>query len=244
MNRRFTTVMLALMLSVMVIGVGSAVMVSESVYVHQPGDDSVEATVDFSAGTTAYADLIKDGSSVQSVQATGTAGNSTVLSIDTTGIQSGDYTLNVSSDDEANTTVSSTTVVSTRADVLNATSGENETLTMDVGFSGDKNASSQVMVTGPGGSTLYTETLTYDPANHSENSTILTTEFTSDSTDGNLTVVAETSPASVYDGMWVSEDSGGFFGIIGGLTGASNTQIMIAGAVLTGLLYARREEMI
>jgi hypothetical protein len=233
--------LVVLLVSVMAIGLalglvtfaGAAALPSDSnVTADRPDSQTVEFEAGFGDTTQPLnVSLVSDGTTVESTSVSGT--NETVSgSLDMTGLQTGDYEVVAESHPSAE--IQNTTMVTSLSDAMNVS--ENDTVLVDVGFDSDKMASANV--TFSQGSNTNSTSLSFDPVEVADGTGTETAEYEAEST-GNVSVVVETTSAFAYDGVWISQDTGGgIFGAGGVIAGASNTQIYGFFALVVGLVVA------
>jgi len=240
---RHKTQLLALLVAILAVigaGIGAATLTDDSVSLDQPDNQHVEVDLDYSGDATTTVNLSKDGTTVLSATNTSsTVGN---VSIDTTGLDTGDYNLSVTADDESNVSIDETRIVTEQTDVWNMTA--NETYTVDVYYDAQQVTNATVEFLDDSGTVLNSTTLSFDPVEYADGSGVLTAEFTP-SSDYNFTDVrVATDPASGYDSMF-TVDLGGIVGGggSGGLFGASSEQVLGFALLLGGLLVLSSREV-
>jgi len=219
----------------------SAVLTDGSVTSDQPGNQTVQVDADFSGtGTTIEANLTRDGTVVQSDSATETGGNSTTLSLPLTGLDSGDFSLNVTGTDESNVTVTDTRMVTEQTEVLDVT--ENDSVAVDVGFDAAEATNASVTISSSTGTTLRDETVSFDPIEYEGGTGYKTVEWTPSSDYDNVTVRVETNPVYGHDAVYsVVEGDGATGGIIGG---AGKTEMIGFAIIVVGLIVAVSREQL
>lgn len=236
----FLLVLLGLVLLVAVFGFALATSASAAMYegnvtADQPDNQTVEVDVDFSADTTVDAELVRDGSTVVETTIDGADGVETG-ELDLTGLGTGEFELVVS--DDADATLAETRMVTYQEAAVNAT--QNETILVDVEFAADELTEAHVQF--EQGTETNATTLEFDPVEAEDGQGIETAEWDAE-TDGYVDVTVETEPATSYEAMWVSIDSG-FFGGSGIVAGASRNQILGFLAVVLGLVAAYNRDII
>jgi hypothetical protein len=224
--KRILTVALLLVGAVALTATGAAVLTDNTVTLDKPDNQVIEVDANFSGPATATVELQRDGTTVKSTSYTGASGESHTLSIDPTGLQNGDYSLNITADDEANVTVADTRLLTTIEPV---SVEENGTLYTDVELSSTSAATATVTLTDADNATqLNQTTLNFDPIDYEDGTGIVTDDWVADGTYQNVSVQIETSPANTYSASWVdTEPASGVF--IGGMFDSSQeTKIALA----------------
>lgn len=246
-NTRRTLGLLVAALAVALVAFGlaggaSAQLVDDNVTVSDPGNQQIEVDVSFSNSADVTAALETDGSTVESATVSGTAGTSDTLVLDTTGLQSGEFALNISATDETNVTVDDTRMITQRYSALNVS--QNDTVLVDVEFDSAETTSATVNLSN-NGAQVNTTTLSFDPVQFEDGSGIKTAEFELDTDYTALNATVETTPASGYSEAWVSvDDDSAFLGAGGIIAGASRNQILGFLAVVLGLALAYNRDYI
>jgi hypothetical protein len=225
--------------------------VGGTVTVDNPGEDSVTVTLSYgSSGVSAGAALSSGGNQVSSATHTSSSsGETKTLSLSTAGLSQQNYNLTLTGSSES-VTVQSTAVVSTQK--FNYTAGSNESITADIGFSGQTNTSGDIIITDSAGTEVTNVSVDYVASEYGSNSTVTTVltagENISVAADSgnqtNLTATFTVQSAGQFDGAWIETGSSGglFSGGLTGLTdGASDQQLIGLLLVGVGLLYARSE---
>lgn len=185
---------------VLVGGFASAQLTETTVTADQPDNQTVEADLTFSGtGTTATAELSRDGTVVASENVTGSGTDNLTAAVDMTGLQADDYNLSISATDESNVSVDTTRMRTHQTDALNVT--ENETVQVDVGFVAEQQTNATVEIS-QGSQTLNTTTLQFDPVDADDGAGVETLTWES-TTSGYLNVTVETTPASGYNSVTV-----------------------------------------
>jgi len=242
---------MAILTAALVVGIGAvigsagAVLVDETVSLDDPGNQTVEASVDFSGSTDATMNLSRSGTTVKSTTDSGSSGDTKTLSINGTGLDTGEYNLTVSASDESSTTLNETRLETSRTDVVEVSETQNETVVVDVAFAHDSTANATVSIKDSTGSEVNSSTISYDPVAASGGTDLLTTRYdtSGETVDGNLTVDITTVPAAANDESFVSLDkSSGAF--LAALSSASTNQLALLAGALLVLYYARSEGMI
>ncbi|MCU4716808.1 hypothetical protein [Halapricum hydrolyticum] len=234
-------IMLATLAIVGLTATGGAVVATENVTIDDPTNDTVEVDVDYSSSLTssinATAELVNSSGTVVDSQTISSMNATETFTLSAS--EAGDYEINVTAEDETNTTVAETRVVASRtATIEDATT---ETLTVDLGFQGSTNATATVNVTDSTGSSIYRTTVDYT-------GTDTTKTLTLNDTDGlvndTLTVTSTFNPASAYDGAYATVDDGSTDSILGGTIAGQDTGVVLAVVIVAilGYLYVRRED--
>jgi hypothetical protein len=219
---------------------GSAQATEETVTLNSPNSQTVEVDAVWDGTGNITAELQKDGTVVESATAQGTNGSLTTLSLQGTGLAKDDYTLSVSSAENA--TVASTRLVTDKTPALNLS--QNDTVAVDVEFDAIETTNATVTLS-DGGTDINSSQLTFDPVEYSDGSGIKTWTYELGQDVDALNASIESVPAGGYEQAWVSEDSGG--ALLGGggiIAGASRNQILGFLAVLVGLLVAYERDLI
>ena len=221
---------------VLVIGGASAVLSDGTVTSDQPENQTVEVDLDFSGGgTTVDANLTRDGTVVQSETVTETTDTTTTATLPLTGLDEGDFSLDVTGADESNVTVTDTRMVTEQSDVLNVSA--NDSVAVDAGFDADQVTNATVTITDDTGTVQRDEEVSFDPVEAEGGTGYKTVEWTPSSDYGNVTVTIETAPVFGHDAVYsvIESDSGGTGGIIGG---AGQTEMIGFTVLIVGVLLA------
>jgi hypothetical protein len=217
-NRKLALGGIALAISsVLLLGVGAAVLDQGSVSVDDPENQTIAVDADFSYAEDLTVDLVQDGTTVRTETITGTAGYENTSTMDLTGIQSGTFDLNITSTDDTNVSLQETRMETTRQTGINIT--ENDTLLVDVEFDAVETTTALVEIEDETGSTVNSTTLTFDPIEASDGSGIITEEYTADRDLGNVTVHVTTSEIWGHESVYVTDErttSGGGAGTVDG----------------------------
>jgi hypothetical protein len=240
----FAGVMLAVLLSVGLLSTGAVAEVdSTTITTDDPANETVEVSLDFNGSTDATVELSNGSGTVASQTLSGTSGDTLTPTLDPSDASAGEtLDLNVTATDES--VVSMNESMITRTETVEVSDAGNETLAVDVDFSGDQNASATVTVLDSNGSTVASDTLEYTDSGGAT----LTAEFnSSDGLEDNATytVSVESADLSAYDGVSAeSTDASGLFG--GGMIAGQDPIVVVVALLVLGggAMYARREEMI
>jgi len=233
-----------LLVAVVVLSVpGAAVLSDNTVTLDRPDNQVIEVDADFSGPATTTVALERDGTTVESVSYTGSSGESHTVSIDPTGLQVGDYTLNITADDESNVTVSGTRLLTTIEPV---SVEENGTLYMDVELSSTSASTATVTLIDSDNSTqLNQTTLEFDPIEYEDGTGIVTDAWTADGSYQNVSVQIGTAPSASYSASWADSEPPGSTFAIGGVFDSQENQILaIAVAALAIAGWYFREEYV
>jgi hypothetical protein len=211
-----------LALSVVLIGVGSAVLTDGEVAAPDPENETVAVDAEFSGGTTGdpsedmTVELSRDGTVIRSDTITGQVGAVNTSEVSLTGLSAGPMDLNVTTTDDTNVDLVETRMETTRQTGINII--ENDTLLVDVQFDAAETTNATVEIEDETGTVVNTTELSFDPIEAEDGSGIETVEIEASSDLGNVTVHVTTTSIYGYDGVYVSKGSttGGGGGGAGG----------------------------
>lgn len=216
---------------------GAALAALETETVEPAENETVEATVEFSAGTDVTVDLVNSsGSTVQSqtLNSTGedfSSGNvNLTASFDVT--TAGTYDVEFTATDSASVAATSTAVSYSETGV-DVTADEN--LLVDVAFT----AQSSANVTVENGT--YADTKQVSVSSIAGDSAMITAEWTDLNGTYDVTVEYADSSAVNQSYVTVESDDSALSGIVGG---ANQTQMLGFGVLVLGIVYARNQGMI
>ncbi len=237
------TLMLATLAIVGLTATGGAAVATENVTIDDPANDTVEVDVDYSSSLTsdinATVELVNDnGTVVDSQMILGSPGTTETFTVSAS--EAGDYTVDVTSEDETNTTLAATRLVAERA--VSVEDVGNETVYVDVGFQGEDNATADITLMDSSGTELYTDTVEYD-ATTDETTHMVAINESDGLTAGDLMAQVATNPASAYTSAYAGLEEPNTGGLIGGtIAGQDTTIVLVVVLVLGGVGYYAREE--
>jgi len=216
------------------IGAATAILTNGTVNSDQPENQTIEVDADFSGAATVTAEVLSDGTVVQSDSVTGASGESHTLSVPMTGLASGDFELNVTADDETVVDVTETRMVTEQTGVLDVDA--NDTLAVDVGFDSEVVTNATVTISDQSGIDQNTTQVSFDPIEYEGGNGFKTVEWEPSTDYENVTVEVVTTPVHGHDSVYSSIEGDAAMG--GAFGGAGSTQMVGFAAVLVGLLVA------
>jgi|GEM_PF-2570639 len=236
------TLMLATLAIVGLSMAGGAAVATEQVTIDDPANDTVEVDVDYASSLTsdinATVELVGSDGTVVDSQTIASQNATETFTVSAS--EAGDYTVDVTSEDEANTTLAATRLVAERA--VSVEDAGNETVYVDVGFQGEDNATADITLMDSSGTELYTDTVEYDAATD-ETTHMVAINESDGLTAGDLTAQVATNPASAYTSAYAGLEEPNTGGLIGGtIAGQDTTIVLVVVLVLGGVGYYAREE--
>ncbi|CCQ34321.1 hypothetical protein HLRTI_001518 [Halorhabdus tiamatea SARL4B] len=230
------TLTLALVLvGAIIAGAAAGAVATDTIAVDDPGNQSVDVTLDFSAATNATVALESGETTYDSTTVSGSAGGTQTVTLSAATAPQGNVTLNVTATNETAVSVNQTTLVTERTvSVANATT---ETVDVDVAY--QANGTTDVTVLDDAGTTLLTDSMTYDG---SDDDGVLSRSFNDSDgiQSGNLTVTLATSPATAHDSVAVdvspvndAQTGGGWVPDVGGISIPAPSVDLVPGGTAT-----------
>jgi len=197
-QRKITTALALAVVTISLAAPAAALIVDETITADHPDDQEVTADFTLDGDVTDHAvELSRDGTVLQSDTVSGVSGDTATATLPLTGLSEGEF--NISSADNTNLILDSTTMTVTRTDVVNVS--QNDTVTADVAFAADETANATV--TFDQSTTTNSTDLSYDPIEADGGSETQTAEYVAEE-DGNVTVTVQVTNAHAYGGLWVS----------------------------------------